>query len=346
MTDQPLISIIIPNYNRGDLLGETLDSLLSQTYAHWEARVVDDGSNDNSDEVGREYANNDARISYEKRTLSPRGAPSCRNQGFQKSTGEYIIFLDSDDLLAPFCLEQRLSMIKKYPEHDFWVFPMLMFREKPEQAVFLWNVEQEKADLNRFLELDAVWQTSGPIWKRTAVKKIDGFTPGLACWQDVDFHLKALTSGLSYKKHYDLPPDAYYRQHETGSISQTEISSPEKMLSRQQIFLNNLEKINKPLNQTLKDSFSVFGRNVAIGAIKTLNHKVSRQVTAAARKHKVFGRKMLLQLLMLKMLFSLRLNRIAFVGRKIDAFIAKGRTKVSIGKHKYTAINKLIDGEG
>lgn len=335
MTNRPLISIIIPNYNRGDLLRETLDSLLSQTYAQWEARVVDDGSDDSSDEVGREYANKDARISYEKRTLTPRGAPSCRNQGFQKSKGDYIIFLDSDDLLAPFCLEQRLSTIRKYPDLDFWVFPMLMFKEKHEQAVFLWNVEQEKDDLNRFLELDAVWQTSGPIWKRAAVEKIDGFTPGLACWQDVDIHLKALTAGLSYKKHYDLPPDAFYRQHETGSISQAEISSPEKMLSRQQIFLNNLEKIKKPLSQPLKDSFRVFGRNVAIGAIKTLNYKVARKVTAAAQKHKIFGCKMVMQLLILAALFSLRLNRIAFIGRRIDSFIAKGRTKVSIGKHKY-----------
>ncbi len=335
MTDQSLISIIIPNYNRGKLLGETLDSLLLQTYVNWEALVVDDGSDDNSDAVGKKYAETDARISYEKRTLSPRGAPACRNQGFQKSSGDYIIFLDSDDLLAPHCLEQRLNTVENHPEHDFGVFPMLMFRDKPENAVFLWNVEQEKADINRFLELDAVWQTTGPIWKRAAVEKIEGFTPGLACWQDVDIHLKALTSGLAYKKHYNLPPDAYYRQHEAGSISQAEISSPEKMLSRQHIFISNLEKVKKPLSKPLKDSFRVFGRNVAIGAIKTLNHKVAGEVTAAARKHKVFGHKMLLQLLMLKLLFSLRLNRIPFVGRQIDAFIIKGRTKVSIGKHKY-----------
>ena len=335
MTKQPLISIIIPNYNRGNLLRETLDSLLAQTHTHWEAVVVDDGSDDESDEAGQEYADKDARISYEKRTLRPRGAPSCRNQGFQRSNGDYIIFLDSDDLLAPFCLEQRLTTIIKYPDNDFWVFPMLMFRDTPENAVFLWNVEREKSNLNRFLELDAVWQTTGPIWKREAVEKMGGFTAGLACWQDVDFHLKALTAGLSYKMNYDLPPDAYYRQHETGSISQAEISSPEKMESRKQIFLKNLEKVEKPLSQTLKDSFRVFARNVAIGAIKTLNYKVARAVIAAARKHGIFGLRMLFQMQVLKVLFGLRLNRIPFVGKKIDAFIIKGRTKVSIGKHKY-----------
>jgi glycosyltransferase involved in cell wall biosynthesis len=335
MKDQPLISIVIPNYNRGVLLKETLNSVLAQTYDTWEALVVDDGSDDNSDAVGREYTKQDVRIFYEKRTLITGGAPACRNQGFEKSKGDYIIFLDSDDLLAPFCLEQRLGVISKNPELDFWVFPMLMFRDKPEDAVLLWNVEQEKADLNRFLELDAVWQTTGPIWKRSAVEMINGFTPGLACWQDVDFHLKALTSGLSYSKHYDLPPDAFYRKHQSGSISQHEISSPAKMLSRQQIFLNNLEKVHKPLSQPLKNSFMVFGRNIAIGAIKTLNYKVARTIAAAARKHKIFGCRLVMQLFALSVLFGLRMNRISRIARRIDSFITKGRTTVSIGKYKY-----------
>lgn len=335
MKDQPLISIVIPNYNRGTLLKDTLNSLLAQTYVTWEARVVDDGSDDNSDDVGREYTKQDVRIFYEKRTLFPGGAPACRNQGFEKSKGDYIIFLDSDDLLAPFCLKQRLGVINKNPEFDFWVFPMLMFRDKPEDAFLLWNVEQEKADLNRFLELDAVWQTTGPIWKRSAVEKINGFTPGLACWQDVDFHLKALTSGLSYKKFYDLQPDAFYRKHQSGSISQHEISSPAKMLSRQQIFLNNLEKVNKPLSQPLKNSFMIFGRNIAIGAIKTLNYKVAQTIAVAARRHQIFDFRLVMQLFSLSVLFGLRVNRISWIARRIDSFITRGRTTVSIGKYKY-----------
>jgi glycosyltransferase involved in cell wall biosynthesis len=232
METKALISVIIPNFNRGDLLKETLESVLKQSYPYWEAIVVDDGSTDNSESVGLEYTLKDSRIKYYKRTQESGGAPFCRNIGIQKSTGDYLIFLDSDDLLASFCLEQRINQIASDPENDFWVFPMLMFLGKPESACKLWNINTPEPDLHRFLKLDAVWQTSGPVWRKNAVIKINGFTEGLACWQDVDIHLKALISGLSYKKFYQLKPDVFYRQHETGSISQNEISSPAKMKSR------------------------------------------------------------------------------------------------------------------
>lgn len=340
MNANTIISILIPNYNRGDLLGETLDSCLSQTYPHWEAIVVDDGSGDSSDEVGKAYAKKDGRISYEKRTNTPAGAPTCRNQAFLKSKGDYVIFLDSDDLLAPFCLEQRIKQLNAYLDHDFLVFPMLMFKGNPANAGFLWNKETEKPDLNRFLELDAVWQTTGPVWKRQAVENIGGFTPGLACWQDVDFHLKALTAGLKYRKMYHLLPDAYYRQHDSGSISQHEISSPEKMLSRQQIFLSNLEKFGQPLPESLKESLRVFGRNVVIGAIKTLNYEVAGKVVAEAKKTGVFKKKHIREFMILKALFASRLNRIGTIGRKIDDFIAKGRKPSLIGKTAFKPSKK------
>jgi glycosyltransferase involved in cell wall biosynthesis len=335
MTTHPTISILIPNYNRGELLRVTLDSCLAQTYPHWEALVVDDGSDDSSDVVGREYAARDKRIIYEKRVLMPPGAPSCRNQAFQKSRGEYVIFLDSDDLLAPCCLEQRLDAIHKNPGNDYWVFPMLMFKDRPENGRYLWNKETAKPDLNRFLELDAVWQTTGPIWKRQAVEQISGFTPGLACWQDVDFHLKALTAGLKHQLFYHLKPDVYYRQHETGSISQHEISSPAKMISRKEIFLSNLHKFEQPLDDSLLGSFRVFARNVTIGAIKSLNFKIAREVMREASRYKVFTAKNLLQFRVLGALYALRLNKIVFFNRKMNDFIVKGRTPASIGQFEY-----------
>ena len=335
MNNHPIISILIPNYNRGELLRETLDSCLAQTYPHWEALVVDDGSDDSSDAVGREYAAKDQRITYEKRALTPSGAPACRNQAFQRSRGSYVIFLDSDDLLAPFCLEQRLDAIDKHPDNEFWVFPMLMFKDRPENGRYLWNKKTGKPDLNRFLELDAVWQTTGPIWKRQAVEEIGGFTPGLACWQDVDFHLKALTAGLRYEVFQDLKPDVYYRQHETGSISQHEISSPAKMISRKQIFVSNLHKFKQPLEESLKSSFRVFARNVTIGATKSLNFKIAREVMQQAARYKVFTAKDLMQFRVLGALFALRLNKIGFFHRRMNDFIVKGRTPASIGQFEY-----------
>lgn len=99
--DKPLVSIIIPTYNRAHLIGETLDSILAQTYENWECIIVDDGSKDNTDEVVNDYINRDDRFIYFKRPESNvKGANACRNIGLEKCVGEFVIFFDSDDLMT------------------------------------------------------------------------------------------------------------------------------------------------------------------------------------------------------------------------------------------------------
>ena len=106
----PLISIIIPNYNRAHLIGETLDSVLAQTYTHWECIIVDDGSTDNSKEVIQKYVNKDARFQlHDRPTDRPKGANACRNYGFELSKGGFINWLDSDDLFSNDKLESQIK---------------------------------------------------------------------------------------------------------------------------------------------------------------------------------------------------------------------------------------------
>ncbi len=109
----PLVSIIIPSYNREHLIGETLDSVLGQTYTNWECIVVDDGSSDNTEEIINSYCNKDGRIKFYHRPKSRKnGASSCRNYGLKKSRGELIQFLDSDDLLSKNKLGEQLKLFK------------------------------------------------------------------------------------------------------------------------------------------------------------------------------------------------------------------------------------------
>jgi glycosyltransferase involved in cell wall biosynthesis len=113
MNNQPLVSIIIPTYNRAHLIGETLDSVLSQTYHNWECIIVDDGSKDNTVEVVGEYVKKDSRFKYFHRPdehLS--GGNGDRNYGIIKSEGDFINFLDSDDYLHPLTLEDKLKFAK------------------------------------------------------------------------------------------------------------------------------------------------------------------------------------------------------------------------------------------
>ncbi len=99
-SETPLVSIIIPTYNRAHLIGETLDSVLAQTYQNWECIIVDDGSTDNTKTIVAEYSKNDSRFQYFSRpTNKAKGANACRNYGFEKSKGEYIQWFDSDDLM-------------------------------------------------------------------------------------------------------------------------------------------------------------------------------------------------------------------------------------------------------
>jgi len=311
-----------------------MDSILAQTYPDWEAIIVDDGSSDNSDQAGLEYEHKDKRIRYIKRDREPSGAPTCRNIGLEKSNGEYVVFLDSDDLLAPFCLEQRLKTIIHHPTLDFLVFPMLMFYEFPEKSTILWNIETNEPDLLRFLSLDSVWQTSGPIWKKCAVEKIGGFTEGLACWQDVDIHLKALISNLKYHKFYSLAPDIYYRQHKTGSISQNEISSPAKMNSRLEIFTTHSLKLIDSSDEPILQRLRYLGQNVTNGAIKSLNYSVTFKILSFGIKNRLLTIGFAAKSSLLMLLMVLRLYKLSFVKSFISKEMNKGKLENGIGKHK------------
>lgn len=335
-TPLPLISVIIPNFNRGDIVAETLDSLIQQDYPNWEVWVVDDGSSDDSEKVVKAYQQKDGRFHFMNRDREPSGAPTCRNIGLEKSKGEYLIFLDSDDLLATHCLSQRVQTIQNNPELDMWVFPMLMFSEHPEDAAYLWNISNDDADLNRFLRLDAVWQTSGPIWRREAVEKIGGFTEALACWQDVDIHLKALSSGLKHKKFYDLKPDIFYRRHSKGTISQGEISSPKKLKSREKIITTAYERLEPQMNSSLSADFKVMGGSIIVGASKAMRLPVVSGLLSFGLKKGFFTRFFVFEARMAYLLYLSRLNRIGVFNAVIESMIKKYRLDSNIGSIKYS----------
>ena len=108
--ENPLVSIIIPTYNRAHLIGETLDSVLAQTYENWECIVVDDGSTDNTDELMADYMAKDKRFRYYHRPEDRLpGGNAARNYGFELSKGAYIQWFDSDDIMLPEFLEKKVA---------------------------------------------------------------------------------------------------------------------------------------------------------------------------------------------------------------------------------------------
>lgn len=101
------ISVIIPAYNAGRFLPECLDSVLAQTFSNFDVVVCDDGSSDDTAEIVGGYSNQDPRISYVY--LDHVGAGSARNIGMERVSGEYLYFLDADDMIAPNALEVLYS---------------------------------------------------------------------------------------------------------------------------------------------------------------------------------------------------------------------------------------------
>ncbi|MEM6843540.1 MAG: glycosyltransferase family 2 protein [Bacteroidota bacterium] len=198
MKDFPLVSVIMPLYNRVHLVGETINSVIHQTYENWELLIVDDGSTDGSYEYAKAIAVQDSRVRICKRDCSPKGAPTCRNIGLNKSEGDYIIFLDSDDLFASQCFEQRVQAAQQYPDRDFLVFPIKYFEYQvgDRNDIFFRYFYQDY--ITSFL-LKSHWITMSPIWKREALVRLKGFDEQLACMQDSDLHLRALLEGMQFK---------------------------------------------------------------------------------------------------------------------------------------------------
>ncbi len=213
----PTITIIIPTYNRSLVIEKTLNSMIAQTYTSWECIIVDDRSTDNTVQVIEEYASKDARFKvYQRPSNRSKGANACRNIGIEKSTGNFFIFLDSDDTLSAGSLQNRIAYFEKYKEVQGLIFSTGVLSEDGEKVTPFTKTIQEELDSKAYakmlLSYDIPWQITNPIWKREVFEKHGGFDEQLARFQDVDLHTKFMLHGVTVKK-IDII-DFYYKLEE------------------------------------------------------------------------------------------------------------------------------------
>ena len=215
MSNPPLVSIIIPAYNRVNLISATLNSIVEQTYQNWECIVVDDGSTDNTTEVVQNYAQNDSRIiALQRPNERNKGANACRNYGLSVANGDYVIFFDSDDVMAPTCLEKRIQVFAEHQEKDILIFSMGVFKEDlkfetyPLRKVFNNSID---ATLEEFILSDTLpWNVCRPIFKSKFIKGKIAFNEKIQRFQDGEFNIRVL---YFLKPNYfsiDIT-DCYYR---------------------------------------------------------------------------------------------------------------------------------------
>ncbi len=208
------VDIIIPFYNAEATLAEALSSVAAQTCSDWSVIMIDDGSTDSSASI----ANNFLKTYPGKAKLIPSDIPRSgpalgRNKALRNADSEYVMCLDSDDLLAPFCIEQRKSVMQHKTDLDWAVFNQYQRTpvEKPPYRLFNKPAKTREEAIGYFLRMDTPWQTMAPLWKKEALLKLDGFDETLYPMEDPDIHLRALLDkGLKMEIMHDLPADCYY----------------------------------------------------------------------------------------------------------------------------------------
>ena len=117
MGSSPMVSVILPTYNRADLLPGTINSVLDQKFSNLELLVVDDGSTDHTEKIINDIRKSDPRIQYLKLSIN-RGVGFARDYGLRRARGRYIGWADSDDLWMPNKLDVQVDILDRYPEID------------------------------------------------------------------------------------------------------------------------------------------------------------------------------------------------------------------------------------
>lgn len=263
------VSIIIPTFNSSKHIKATLDSVLSQTYTNWECILVDDGSIDLTETISINYQEKDQRFQLYKRPEDlPKGPSSARNYGVTKAKGDFLIFLDADDLLATICLENRVLQFQQHQECDFLVFQMERFLDEPDFLKKEIAVEQDKNKvLKSFIQLHGQWPVTAPIYK-TAFFKTIGFNSELVVFEDLEVAIKAIVQAKDFKIFNTI--DCYYRNDANYKAKYNSIEVKTKMvkcfvellLSLVAIMKQNQESIfkNKDIKAYLVQSYKTFFR--------------------------------------------------------------------------------------
>ncbi|MBK1438362.1 glycosyltransferase family 2 protein [Parapedobacter sp. ISTM3] len=255
---QGRVSIIVPIFNSAGYLSETLDSIKAQTYKNWECICVDDGSSDSSCDILEEYAANDHRFLSVKRPNSyPKGGNACRNYGFKISTGEYIQWFDSDDIMHERMLEEKVKALDECKEINYAICRTSYFYDNDYslQTDYDQNLDSEEIFID-FLTYRTKFFTPGPLFRKAFLEPMDLFNVTLKRHQEREFFFRIILRDHRFK----IIDKAYIfrRMHEL-QLSQVANRSSEKVkLKYVATCLNYQNFLNSEINDP--EIFAYFKR--------------------------------------------------------------------------------------
>jgi len=226
------VSVVVPCYNQELYLGETLKSVLDQTYPHWECIIVDDGSTDNSADIANEFVEKDSRFSYYYKSNS--GPSAAKNLAISKATGKYIFPFDGDDIIDRSYFQKAVSIMEKDISVEVVHCNVMQFGNI-EGPLELWDYSYTNLLIKNFI-------IGCAFFRHETFAKTTGFCEEMIALEDWDIWLKLLKSGGSV---YKIDEFLYkYRRHKSGSLVNK--------------FSSNADLYNQNLNRLYKNHVDVF----------------------------------------------------------------------------------------
>lgn len=192
-----LVSIIVPTFNRADLIEATIASLLQQTYAAIEILVVDDHSTDNTADIIDTLSKQDKRIQYHQRPITkPKGANACRNYGLAISKGEFVKWIDSDDLLSSNAIELQLKEIK-LAKADLCICKTSIFSDEQNlSSVKNWGNINKPFTPNGFMVEGLRFHTCSGLWNKKYFEEESPWDEAQMNSQEWLMHFQQLCKGV------------------------------------------------------------------------------------------------------------------------------------------------------
>lgn len=254
--DKVELSIVMPVFNRKELVRIMIDSIIANTYENWELLAIDDGSTDGTYELLCEYALKDKRVKPYIRIELPKGAQTCRNKGLELAEGEFVVFFDSDDYISPSCLQERVRYMRNNPKLDFMVFPFGSYEDMKNGIYKIrGGVPLPGNDIDRFIRRKIPFCVWSNIYRTDSLKAYGvNWDVNLKSLQDADFNMSALLLGLRYD-YAQTCIDYFVRHGDNGNSISKQIVTKEHFQSNiyalEKFYLEIQNKYGKSKNKQL-----------------------------------------------------------------------------------------------
>lgn len=257
----PKVSVVIPVFNREDLILKTLDSVLNQVVRPYELIVVDNASSDNSFLNVKRWmdSHNDSGIIFKLLTQDKKGACPTRQKGLENVKGEYVIFFDSDDLMNPSLLKEASSVLNKKPATEIVCWSCRIHQLDGSTRIPPFN---PSAPIENHL-IHALLRPQGYLVKKSFLEKAGGWSKNIPVWNDFELGTRLLLQDPKIEAINEILAEIFAQKE---SITGTDFSSKQGLWEN---VLNEIESMVDNSSHSQKNKFHkiIDYRRVILAAI-------------------------------------------------------------------------------